>query len=157
MSLDLIGIIILLAISLAALLFFGKSVGIALIFSLPIASFLYERFPYTNQITIIAKSESGVGAIKALLFLLIVLIVYTVVRKAVSVVFPWNPLPKLFEGIVITIILTGLLLLNITQYIDQAIILSYLPLVTKLLAIPHILFWWTLGGFLSLLFILNKS
>ncbi|MEK7567971.1 MAG: hypothetical protein AAB513_03580 [Patescibacteria group bacterium] len=157
MTLDVIGIAVFLVIVLLSLMYFGKSVGISVIFSIPISAFLYDRIPFTDNFFSFAKSSTSAEIAKVLLFVIILLVVYIVVRKAVSVVFPWNPLPKVFEGALITAVLSGLLITTLATYINKDFIISNLPSIAKLLEIPNILFWWTLGGLLSLLFILNQS
>ena len=157
MSVDVIGLIVLLFLLLVGILHFGKSVGISLLFSIPITAFLYDRLPYFDKILTFTKQTNGTEILKTVVFVIILLVVYIVVRKAVSVVFPWNPVPKIFEGVVITIMTFGLLVTTLATYIDPSFITSYLPFVSKILDIPNILFWWTVGTMFSLLFILNQS
>lgn len=157
MPFDVIGIIILIAFLISAFLYFGKSAGISIIFSIPIATFLFDRFPYTDILINFTNNWWGIPVMKGILFAIIILLVFWVVRQGVSVVFPWNPVPKMFEDLLITIIVSGLLILSVATIIDQSLVQTYLPSITKILAVPNILFWWTLGGLISLLFILNRS
>ncbi len=157
MSVDIIVLVVLLFLILGGILHFGKSVGVAIIFSIPITAFLYDRLPFLEKITTFAKGSVGIEVVKVLVFIILLLVVYIVVRKAVSVVFPWNPLPKVFEGSVITIIVFGLLVTTLSTYIDPSFITSHLPFVSKILNIPNILFWWMVGSMFSLIFILNQN
>ncbi len=157
MPFDIIGIIVLLAVALSALLYFGKSAGLSVIFSIPIAVFLYNLFPYTDYLLNFTKDWWGNAAMESILFVIFTLLVFWVVRQAVSVVFPWNPIPKLAEGLLITVVVSGLIIIAVATIIDETVVTSYLPFVAKILAVPDIFFWWTLGGLLSLLFILNRG
>jgi hypothetical protein len=153
---DLIAIIVVLIFFLAGIIFFGKSAGISVIFALPISTFLYSTFPYKEQLITLGNSPIESESFKIGVFILFLILSYVVIRRAVSVVFPWGSISKIAEALIISLIITGLLSSLLANYIDVQIVSTYLPILNKLLALPNIIFWWFSGSLLTLLFILNK-
>jgi len=156
MPFDVILIIVILGILFGALLYFGKSAGISLIFSLPIAGFVYNIFPYTDNLLAYGKTPAESEWLKVALLVILIILSYLIIRRAVSVVFSWSSLGRATEATVLSLIITGLLVTYLASFINPDIVTEYFPVLKQLLTIPNILFWWFVGSMLALFFILNK-
>ena len=155
MPLDLIGTGIVFVVIMTAVIYFGKSVAVSSIFSIPIGAFLYYNFPYKDKLVGMVNSGSQSIWLNAAILLFFVVFSYIVVRRAVSVVFPWNSPVKFFQTIILSIIITGLLAMVLTNFINTDLVTIYFPILKKLLILPNITFWWLIGSILILFFILN--
>lgn len=156
MPFDVIGIIVILGILFGAVLYFGKSAGISLIFSLPISIFLFENFPYTNKFLAFGTSTAQTEWLKITLLVIFSVLTFAIVRRGVSVVFSWTRIGKATEATILSVSITGLIAILLANFIDISIVTKYLPILEKLLSIPNILFWWFVGSMIALYFMLNK-
>ena len=155
MPFDIIGIIVILGVFFGAVLYFGKSAGISIIFSLPISAFLYNNFPFKDKFISLAGTGSSVEWLKIVLLTLFLILSYMIVRRAVYVLFSWNDVGKITEATIISVIITGLIAVLVASYISPDVVTEYFPVLEKLISIPYVLFWWLLGSMLSLFLILN--
>lgn len=115
MPYDIIAILIVLIASFVSVVYLGKSSSISVIFSLFVATLLSSLNPYKELILSYGRTQIEISVISILVFILVFLICYIIIRKSISVVFPWTPISKAFEISVLSILISGLSIAVITD------------------------------------------
>ena len=156
MPIDILVSIVVLVVSFFAIIYFGKSVGVSAILSLYPSLLIYENFVFLDKVLGFARSPFEAVLVKSAIFTLILLVVYIMMRRAVSVVFSWTPAVKLIEGVILAIVLTGLIFSSYTYVSGTTYLIKNIPLNYLFNTASFTLFWWLSGAIIVLLFILRK-
>lgn len=156
MPFDVIGLGIILVAIFSIVLYAGKSTGISMIFALPVTGFLYYFFPYEEKLTTLLKTPLQLEVMRGVILALFFIFCYIIIRRSVSVVFSWNSFGKIIEAGIISVIFTGLLALLVSRVVDPTLITNSLPLLGKLFTVPNIIFFWPIGSFIALYFVLDR-
>lgn len=155
MPFDLIGFIVVLVLVIGVVMYSGKSAGISIIFSFFPTYLLHTTLPWRDLVIGYGRSPIEKVLIDTILFVLIFLITYIIVRKGISVVFPWTPIQKAFEIAVIAVMISGLIfsftvkIAGVTSYIITPIMISVFNSTNSL-------FFWLAGCILALTLVLKR-
>lgn len=155
MPIDILVLVIVVVVSFFAIMYFGKSSGVSAVLSFYPSLLVYNNFPYFEKILSFARNPLETTLLKMAFFILLFLLSYITLRRAVSVVFSWTPIIKLFESIVLSIILSGLLF-SVYIFIAGNSHFVATPLLLLIFGTAEALFWWLSGSMVVLLFTLKR-
>jgi hypothetical protein len=140
---------------ITSVMYFGKSTGVAAILSFHVGYLIYANFPYLEKISSFGRTPIETSALETSTFVIILLVTYMIIRKGVSVVFPWTPFIKAFEIAVLSIILTGLLVM-FGLSISGTLSLVKTPILISIFTSTEAFFWWLTGSIVALVLVLRR-
>lgn len=141
----------------SVILYYGKSAAISSLLALFISHGLFVLFPFKESIKNFTTGGTQLLLSEGALLLLFFILTFIIVRKSVSVVFPWNSTVRLLETALFSVLIVSGVFILFGTVVDTSTVTAHLPIIKKVLAIPNALFWW-MSGSLTLSFLtLNRA
>lgn len=155
MTIELIVLGIIFITVITSVMYFGKSTAVAGILSFHVGYLIYANFPYLEKISSFGRTPIEISALETATFIIMLLLTYTIIRRGVSVVFPWTPFIKAFEISILSIILTGLLIV-FGLSISGTLTLVKTPVLISIFTSTQAFFWWLSGSIIALILVLRR-
>jgi len=154
LSLDVIIILVALAFFLVFALWRGKSRGISILLSVYLSGFILSVFPYWDLL--IADISTNSAVIKLVVFGVIFVFLYSVLKAIVFANFPESIFLKWLEAFLLSIGTTALLLFNWHSVLADNTLYSFSPKITDILS-SQVWFFWVLVLPLLVLYFMNRD
>lgn len=155
MPFDLIGFLVIVLLIIGVIIYSGKSAGVSIVYSFYPTYLLHTLLPWKELLVSYGRSPIEKTLIDTLLFILIFLLTYIIIRKGISVVFPWTPIQKALEIAIISVMVSGLIsifaikITGLTSYLTT-------PIMVTIFNSTSSLFFWLAGCILALTLVLKR-
>jgi len=153
LSLDFFLLIAFFIVFTAYTFYFGKGRAATFIISLYVSTFLYLFFPYFEKLKGLVETESGTIGIELSLFIAFLIITNIIIGRLIGGVFSVSTLYSWFEGILLSISGTVLVLIFSYHIIPITQIYDFSPYLDALFEPAEYLFFWLSAPLLALIFV----
>ncbi len=152
---DIISVAIFLIAIFSLALYLGKGATVSAIISLYTSLLLFKQFPYSESLfSRFASNE--VYFLKGGLFLIFFLASHIIIRNAVSAMYSWTPFIKIVEAGILSVLITGLSVIALSEVTGSDKILELAPSITPIFTFDQAQFWWFAGGLIALFFTVKR-